>query len=98
MSSCCSPDGHCHTNADGAPQAIGISTVYAVTGMTCGHCEKAVNSALSALEGVTGVTVDVSAGLATVISGSELDDERVRDAIDEAGYELAGRAAAPATH
>lgn len=98
MSSCCSPDGHCHTNAGGASQASGVSTVYAVSGMTCGHCEKAVSSALSALEGVTGVTVDVSAGLATVISVGELEDERVRDAIDEAGYELAGLAAATAAH
>jgi copper chaperone CopZ len=66
--------------------------------MSCGHCEKAVGSALSALDGVTHVKVDVITGLVTVASGSELDDTLVRDAVDDAGYELAGRAQAPAAH
>ncbi|GHF36147.1 putative metal-binding protein [Streptomyces mashuensis] len=68
------------------------TTVYQVTGMTCGHCESAVTSELSALEGVTSVQAVAATGLVTVTSAAPLDDEAVRAAVDEAGYELAGRA------
>ena len=98
--SCCSPEGNCSTSeTTEVASATGATTVYSVTGMTCGHCEKAVGEAVSALDGVTGVSVDVATGLVTVVSEDEPDDALVREAVDEAGYELAGRAEAPAhTH
>ncbi|MDX6315873.1 MAG: hypothetical protein QOF84_592 [Streptomyces sp.] len=96
--SCGSPDGHCSTSESEGTQADGITTVYSVTGMSCGHCEKAVGSAFSALDGVTRVKVDVITGLVTVASAGELDDTLVRDAVDDAGYDLAGRTQAPAAH
>ncbi|GAA3621930.1 heavy-metal-associated domain-containing protein [Streptomyces sp. S1A] len=69
-----------------------VTTTYKVTGMTCGHCEGAVNSEVSEIDGVTEVKAVASTGLVTVTSTRELDDEAVRAAVDEAGYELAGRA------
>ncbi|MDY0810594.1 heavy-metal-associated domain-containing protein [Kitasatospora purpeofusca] len=88
---CCSTDGSCSTTAtvETSPAA---TTVYTVAGMTCGHCEQAVGKAVSALAGVTAVRVDVPAGLVTVSAEAELDDEALRAAIDDAGYELTGRA------
>ncbi|GHI89577.1 heavy-metal-associated domain-containing protein [Streptomyces xanthophaeus] len=68
------------------------TTVYRVTGMTCGHCEGAVTSELSALPGVTSVKAVAATGEVTVVSAAELTDEDVRAAVDEAGYEFAGRA------
>ncbi|MFC5909523.1 heavy-metal-associated domain-containing protein [Streptacidiphilus monticola] len=68
------------------------TTVFNVTGMSCGHCEKSVSEELAALPGVTGVSADAKAGLVTVESAGPLDDEAVRAAVDEAGYELVGRA------
>ncbi|MEV5241955.1 heavy-metal-associated domain-containing protein [Streptomyces cinnamoneus] len=68
------------------------TTVYKVTGMTCGHCESAVTEELSALAGVTSVAAAAATGLVTVVSAAPLDDEAVRAAVDEAGYELTGRA------
>lgn len=47
---------------------------------------------------MTDVKVDVTAGLVTVTSVAEPDDARVRAAVDEAGYELAGRAETSAAH
>jgi copper chaperone CopZ len=76
--------------ANDASQAT--DTVYTVSGMSCGHCEKAVGEELSALSGVTSVAADAKAGRVTVTSRTPLDDEAVRAAIDEAGYELVGRA------
>ncbi|MFF2627808.1 heavy-metal-associated domain-containing protein [Kitasatospora griseola] len=89
--SCCSSDGTCSTTATIAAPAA-VTTVFTVSGMTCGHCEKTVGKAIGALEGVEAVQVDVKTGLVTVGSTAELDDETVRAAVDEAGYELTGRA------
>ncbi|MEV7025896.1 cation transporter [Kitasatospora sp. NPDC093558] len=66
---------------------------YTVTGMSCGHCENAISEELSALTGVTGVAADAKAGTVTVSSAAPLDDEQVRAAVDEAGYELVSRSA-----
>ncbi|MEE1928227.1 heavy-metal-associated domain-containing protein [Streptomyces sp. TRM 70351] len=69
-----------------------ITTTYQVSGMTCGHCEKAVTQEVSALDGVSAVRAAASSGLVTVTSAGEPDDAAVRAAVDEAGYELVGRA------
>ena len=47
---------------------------------------------ISALPGVTGVSADAKAGTVTVASERPLEDEAVRGAVDEAGYQLVGRA------
>ena len=64
------------------------TTTYPVSGMTCGHCVSAVTEELSKLDGVTDVQVDLAAGTATVTSAQPLEDEAVRAAVDEAGYEV----------
>ncbi|MFF2144956.1 heavy-metal-associated domain-containing protein [Kitasatospora sp. NPDC101155] len=66
---------------------------YTVSGMSCGHCEKAISEELSALAGVTEVAADAQAGTVTVSSAAPLDEEQVRAAVDEAGYELVGHSA-----
>ncbi|MEU6892247.1 heavy-metal-associated domain-containing protein [Streptomyces sp. NPDC046557] len=68
------------------------TTVYRVTGMTCGHCEGAVTAEISELPGVSSVKAVATTGEVTVVSAAPLDEEAVRAAVDEAGYELAGRA------
>ncbi|MET9414875.1 heavy-metal-associated domain-containing protein [Streptomyces klenkii] len=73
-------------------QPTATTTVYRVTGMTCGHCESAVKEELSALAGVTSVQAVAASGEVTVVSAAPLDEEAVRAAVDEAGYELSGRA------
>jgi len=61
---------------------------YRVVGMTCDHCVRAVTQELDALEGVRAVAVDLEAGTATVTSVAPLEQDAVRAAVDEAGYEL----------
>ncbi|MEU9038995.1 heavy-metal-associated domain-containing protein [Streptomyces sp. NPDC048352] len=68
------------------------TVVYKVIGMTCGHCEGAVTAELTALPGVTSVKAVAATGEVTVTSAAPLAEEDVRAAVDEAGYELAGRA------
>lgn len=67
------------------------TTTYRVTGMSCGHCRDAVTEELTELGDVTGVDVDLDAGTVTVTSTQEPNDADINAAIDEAGYELAGR-------
>jgi copper chaperone len=67
------------------------TSTYTVTGMTCGHCVSAVSEEVGALPGVTEVQVDLPTGAVTVTSDMLLDDAAVAAAVEEAGYELAGR-------
>jgi copper chaperone CopZ len=69
-----------------------VTTVYKVTGMSCGHCEGSVSAELGRLPGVTSVQAVAATGEVTVVSEAPLDEEAVRAAVDEAGFELAGRA------
>jgi copper chaperone len=68
------------------------TTTYSVTGMTCGHCTASVTEEISKLTGVQEVTIDLVAGGTSAVhvtSESALDESAVREAVDEAGYELA---------
>ncbi|WP_433165794.1 heavy-metal-associated domain-containing protein [Kribbella sp. CA-247076] len=68
------------------------TTTYSVSGMTCGHCTSAVTEELSKLVGVQQVSIDLVAGGTSAVhvtSESALDESAVREAVDEAGYELA---------
>jgi copper chaperone CopZ len=59
---------------------------YSVPGMTCDHCAHAVSSELGAVTGVAEVEIDLGTKLVTV-TGRGLDDQQLRAAIEEAGYE-----------
>jgi len=61
---------------------------FTVSGMTCGHCVAAVTEELHKVPGVTDVAVILDGGNVTVRSDTVLDDEAVREAVDEAGYTL----------
>jgi copper chaperone len=67
------------------------TATYTVSGMTCQHCVSAVTEEVSGLPGVTGVQVDLAGGGLTVTSDAPVDDDAVRAAVEEAGYEVAGR-------
>lgn len=63
------------------------TTSYTVTGMTCGHCVSSVTEEVTALAGVTDVTVDLESGALTVTGDASAED--VKAAVEEAGYQLA---------
>ncbi|GHF24749.1 MULTISPECIES: heavy-metal-associated domain-containing protein [Streptomyces] len=69
-----------------------VTAVYQVSGMSCGHCEGSVSGEISQLPGVSSVKAVASTGEVTVVSAAPLDEEAVRAAVDEAGFELTGRA------
>lgn len=61
---------------------------YTVTGMTCNHCVLSVREEVEEVPGVTAVDVDLATGRLAV-AGTDVDDEAVRAAVAEAGYEVA---------
>ncbi|GAA4030426.1 heavy-metal-associated domain-containing protein [Allokutzneria multivorans] len=65
------------------------TATYTVTGMTCGHCVASVTEEVGAIDGVTGVAVDLPTGAVTVTSAEPVSADAVRAAVDEAGYSLA---------
>jgi copper ion binding protein len=68
-----------------------MTATYRVQGMTCEHCVNAVSTEVAAIPGVRGVRVDLVSGQVTVTSDDALDTEKVRAAVDEAGYDLVGQ-------
>jgi copper ion binding protein len=61
---------------------------YTVPGMHCGHCKAAVENEVGRVPGVSTVDVDLETKL-VVVRGERLEDDAIRAAIDEAGYEAA---------
>lgn len=60
-----------------------------VNGMSCDHCVKAITTALGALPGVSGVSVDLKGKTVTVNydpSGISLD--KIMSEIEEQGYDV----------
>ncbi|MGW0806255.1 heavy-metal-associated domain-containing protein [Nonomuraea sp. NPDC002799] len=70
---------------------MSATTTYTVQGMTCGHCVSSVKEEVGEVAGVTSVEVDLASGLLTVIGDGPVDSSAVTAAVEEAGYEVAGR-------
>lgn len=64
------------------------TNTYRVRGMTCGHCVNAVSGEIAKLPGVTDVDVALDTGRVAVTSDGPLEEDAVRAAVDEAGYQL----------
>lgn len=70
-----------------------ITTTFNVAGMTCEHCVGAVSAEVGKIEGVQAVDIELVTGgqsAVRVTSAAELAVADVREAVDEAGYELTG--------
>ncbi len=61
---------------------------YSVPGISCGHCRAAITGEVTQVAGVAAVDVDL-AGKVVTVTGAGVEDAAVRDAIDEAGYDVA---------
>jgi len=59
-----------------------------IEGMTCGHCKMRVVNALTEVEGVTSVDVDLDSKKATLEASEGITDSMLKDAVEEWGYEV----------
>jgi copper chaperone CopZ len=63
------------------------TSVHTVVGMTCDHCVLSVTEEVAEIEGVDGVNVDLASGRLEV-SGRDVSDAAVAEAVERAGYEV----------
>jgi len=59
-----------------------------IEGMSCGHCVKHVKEALSELNGVSNVDVNLDSKTAILESAADITDEDIKSAVDDAGYDV----------
>lgn len=65
-----------------------IKTTLGIEGMVCGMCEAHLNDAIRHAFTVRSAKASRRRGACVVISGDELDHDRVRQVVAEIGYEL----------
>jgi copper chaperone len=65
-----------------------MGSVLRVKGMSCQHCVMSVTKAMSQLDGIQDVTVDLDKGEVRFENTKNLAAERIREAVEKAGYEV----------
>ena len=65
-----------------------MKTTLHIEGMMCQHCQKHVHDALTAMDGVTDVTVDLEGKTADVTATKDITTDEFAKVITDAGYEL----------
>jgi copper chaperone len=63
-----------------------MTRIYRVPGISCDHCQHAIEGEVGKVAGVDQVGVDIEQRTVTV--NGDVDDSAVRAAIDEAGYDV----------
>ncbi|MDE6845446.1 MAG: heavy metal translocating P-type ATPase [Lachnospiraceae bacterium] len=59
-----------------------------IEGMMCAHCQAHVQKALEGVAGVTQVVVSLEENKATVTADTEVEDQKLIDAVAESGYKV----------
>lgn len=63
-----------------------MKKVILIDGMMCDHCRMHVEKALNSINGVS-ATVDLAGKKAEVTLSADVDDETLKEAVKDAGYE-----------
>lgn len=61
-----------------------------VAGMACTGCESNVETALETVDGIRSVEADYDAETIEVVVDDDVSDDRIGDAVHNAGYEFVG--------
>ena len=70
-----------------------MATILKVKGMSCQHCVMSVTKALSQLEGIKNIQVDLAKGEVRFDNPKEVASNRIEKAIQEVGYEVTSQGA-----
>lgn len=60
-----------------------------IEGMSCEHCVKSVETALSSLKGISSVKVDLAKKEA-VVEAVDVEDKEIKATIDDIGFDVVG--------
>ncbi|MCR5022828.1 MAG: heavy-metal-associated domain-containing protein, partial [Lachnospiraceae bacterium] len=61
-----------------------------VNGMMCAHCEAHVKKALEAIDGIESAAASHEENLVTITNSKDVDEDLIKAAVTDAGYEYAG--------
>jgi copper ion binding protein len=61
-----------------------------ISGMSCMHCVHHVTEALNEVKGVSNVEVNLDGKFANINADSTVNNEAIKSAIADAGYEVTG--------
>lgn len=64
-----------------------MKKIIEINGMSCGHCQARVEKVLNAIEGVD-AKVDLKKNRAVVTLTKHIEEQILREAVVEAGYEV----------
>ena len=64
-----------------------MKKIIAVSGMHCAHCAKAVEDALTEIDGISKAKVDLAKNTVTASMKSDVDDKLIIEAIAAKGFE-----------
>lgn len=64
-----------------------MTKVIKIEGMNCMHCVGAVKKALSGIEGVKDITVDLQAKKA-MVEAINVSDDVLKEVVEDAGYDV----------
>lgn len=64
-----------------------MKKVIIIEGMSCNHCVMAVKNALSQIEGVSHVDVELNNNRA-IVEGETIPNEIIKEKIEDAGYDV----------
>lgn len=67
---------------------VSVKKKVFIEGMSCQHCVNHVTEALKEISGVKTVDVDLKGKYAIVEADRQIDDSEIKNAIEEAGYEV----------
>jgi copper chaperone len=67
-----------------------MNAIFEVQGMTCGGCEQSIVRALLRVEGVRTAQASHADRRVSVESMGPVDEETVRQAIEDAGFDVVG--------
>ena len=91
---CCSTEIHDRKDQENIKENKennGMTTITVnVNGMMCGHCEAHVNKAIKEAFGVEDVVSSHEKGTTVIQAPQKLDEDKIREVIKEAGYEVTG--------
>lgn len=66
-----------------------MQTTLNVSGMSCGHCVKAVEGSVGELSGVESVKVNLESGTVDVqFKPDQVSLEQIKETIDDQGYDV----------
>lgn len=69
-------------------EEVKLMKTISIEGMQCNHCKMSVEKALNSIEGITSVEVNLENKNAVIEFNKEIENDKIKSVIEEAGFEV----------